>query len=223
VEHRYQSAAHVAFDLRHAGEVELSERARSTTAPGFWRQAQRWWRSMGHMSALAPAAATRRAPVVMVAVDTRHPDDDRHASIRWSTRQVLSLSDDYRVMFVSVVAAPALREEAANADTSSARHMRHLAILRQWTEPLALPAHRASMHVVESADPAGMLLNLARQNHVDLIVLGAPAPDPMRIAWWRSVASAVTAGAHCSVHVVRVPRRAEGAAGIEEKTLTGSV
>jgi nucleotide-binding universal stress UspA family protein len=100
--------------------------------------------------------------------------------------------------------------------------MRHLAILRQWTEPLALPAHRASMHVVESADPAGMLLNLARQNHVDLIVLGAPAPDPMRIAWWRSVASAVTAGAHCSVHVVRVPRRAEGTAGIAEKSPTGS-
>jgi len=222
VEHRYQSAAHVAFDLRHAGDVELSERARSNTAPGFWRQAGRWWRSMGHMSALAPAAAAPRAPVVMVAVDTSHPDDDRHASIRWTTRQVLSLSDDYRVMFVSVVAAPALREEAARADTSSARHMRHLAILRQWTEPLALPAHRASMHVVESADPAGMLLNLARQNHVDLIVLGAPAPDPMRIAWWRSVASAVTAGAHCSVHVVRVPRRAEGPAGIAEKSPTGS-
>ncbi len=45
-----------------------------------------------------------------------------------------------------------------------------------------------------------------------LIVLGAPAPDPMRIAWWRSVASAVTAGAHCSVHVVRAPQRGSAAA-----------
>ena len=36
------------------------------------------------------------------------------------------------------------------------------------------------------------------------------------------VASGVTAGAHCSVHVVRVPRRAEGPAGIAEKSPTGS-
>jgi len=218
---RYQSAAHVAFDLRNAGDVELSDRAHATAAPGFWRQAQRWWRSMGQVSALPVPAAARRAPVVMVAVDTSHPEDDRHAGIRWTARQVLSLSDDYRVMFVSVVAAPALREEAMRTDSSSARHMRHLAMLRQWIDPLSLPAHRASMHVVESADPAAMLLTLARQNHVDLIVLGAPAPDPMRLSWWRSVASAVTAGAHCSVHVVRVPRRAEGTAQ-PEATVTGS-
>ena len=217
---RYQSAAHVAFDLRNAGEVELSERARATVAPGFWRQAQRWWRSMGHLGALAPAAAARHAPVVMVAVDTSHPEDERHASIRWTARQVVSLSDDYRVMFVSVVAAPALRDEVALTDTSSARHVRHLAMLRQWIEPLQLPAHRASLHVVEAADPAGMILTLARQNNVDLIVLGAPAPDAMRIAWWRSVASAVTAAAHCSVHVVRVPQRA--GAVEPEATVTGS-
>jgi hypothetical protein len=38
---------------------------------------------------------------------------------------------------------------------------------------------------------------------VDLIVIGAPGPDQQALAWWRSVASGVTAGAHCSVHVVR--------------------
>ena len=219
-ENRYQSAAHVAFDLRHGGDVELSDRAHATEAPGFWRQARRWWRSAGRAAALSPAAATPSAPVVMVAVDTSHPEDERHASIRWAARQVLSLSGDYRVMFVSVVEAPALRDEASLTDTSSARHMRHLAMLRQWIEPLQLPAHRASLHVVESADPAGMILTLARQNHADLIVLGAPAPDTLRFGWWRSVASAVTAGAHCSVHVVRVPQRAGAAQA--EGAVTGS-
>ena len=216
---RYQSAAHVAFDLRNADEVELTGRAHATAAPGMLAQARRWWRSVGQANAL-PASNATRAPVVMVAVDTSHPDDVRHGSIRWTARQVLSLSDDYRVMFVSVVAAPAIREEAARTDTSSARHMRHLSLLRRWIEPLGLPAHRASLHVVESADPAGTLLALARQNHVDLIVLGAPAPDAMRIAWWRSVASAVTAGAQCSVHVVRAPRRADAAQRAGQ--LTGS-
>ena len=215
---RHQSAAHVAFDLRNAGEVELTARAHAVAAPGFLEQARRRWRSAGQARAMP--SASPRAPVIMVAVDTSHPDDARHGSIRWTTRQVLSLSADYRVIFVSVVAAPAVREEVGGGDTSPARHMRHLALLRQWIEPLGLPAHRASLHVLESADPAGTLLALARQNHVDLIVLGAPAPDPMRIAWWRSVASAVTAGAHCSVHVVRAPRR-EGAAA-REGSVTGS-
>jgi len=214
---RYPSAAHVAFDLRNGDEVELTARAHATAAPGLVQQARRWWRSVGHDGAL-PAPPSARTPVIMVAVDTSHPDDARHGSIRWTTRQVVSISSDYRVIFVSVVAAPAVREEAARSDTSSARHMRHLAMLRQWIEPLGLPAHRASLHVLESADPAGTLLTLARQNHVDLIVLGAPAPDPMRIAWWRSVASAVTAGAHCSVHVVRAPQREAAAARGERVT-----
>ena len=216
---RYQSAAHVAFDLRNPGEVELTARAHATRGAGFWGQARRWWHSVGGEPAMPAQASASRAPVVMVAVDTSHPEDERHGSIRWTARQVLGVSDDYRVMFVSVVAAPAVREEASRIDTSSARHMRHLALLRQWIEPLGLPAHRASLHVVESADPAGTLLTLARQNHVDLIVLGAPAPDALRMAWWRSVASAVTAGAHCSVHVVRAPRR-EAAA--RERPVTGS-
>jgi serine/threonine protein kinase len=200
---RYQSAAHVAFDLRNAAEVELTERARNLATPGFWRQARRWWSAAGSSKALPKTPVASRAPVVMVAVDTSHPDDARHGGIRWTARQVLSLSEDYRVMFVSVVAAPAVREEAAGSDTSSARHMRHLALLRQWIQPLGLSSHRASLHVVESPDPARTLLTLARQNNADLIILGAPAPDPMRIAWWRSVASAVSAGAHCSVHIVR--------------------
>ena len=38
-------------------------------------------------------------------------------------------------------------------------------------------------------------------------VLGAPGASERALAWWRSVASNVTANAHCSVHVVRVPER----------------
>jgi K+-sensing histidine kinase KdpD len=71
--------------------------------------------------------------------------------------------------------------------------------------PLNLPPHRLALHVVVAANPADALLEFARQNHVDLILLGAPRPSQHALAWWRSVASAVTAHAHCSVHVVRVP------------------
>ena len=68
--------------------------------------------------------------------------------------------------------------------------------------------------VIESANPENALLEFARRNNVDLIVLGAPNPAQLGLAWWRSVASGVTANAHCSVHVVRVPEQgADGTMG----------
>jgi len=58
------------------------------------------------------------------------------------------------------------------------------------------------MHVLESTSPAAALLDFARANLVDLIVLGAPGPEAP-FAWWRSVASSVASQAGCSVYVVR--------------------
>ena len=56
---------------------------------------------------------------------------------------------------------------------------------------------------------AAALVRFAKDNHVDLIIVGAPVPGERGLAWWRSVASDVTANAHCSVHVVRVHEHAE--------------
>jgi nucleotide-binding universal stress UspA family protein len=62
-----------------------------------------------------------------------------------------------------------------------------------------------SLHAIESPNPAEALLDFARLNHVDLIIVGAPGPTQPGKTWWQSVASVVTANAQCSVHVVRVP------------------
>jgi nucleotide-binding universal stress UspA family protein len=82
--------------------------------------------------------------------------------------------------------------------------------LRQWTAPLALPAGRLSLHVMEALSATTTLLEFARHNHVDLIMIGAPGPEPQALAWWRSMASGVTANATCSVLVVRSPADLEG-------------
>jgi nucleotide-binding universal stress UspA family protein len=142
----------------------------------------------------------------MVAVDTRHPEDERQPVLRRVTAQMLSLSAEFRLVCVSVIrAGPGVQEEV-----SSGTYLEHLVRLRHWVEPLRLPVHRLSLHVIESATPARALLDYARSNHVDLIVLGAPGPSQHTMAWWRSVASSVTANATCSVHVVRVPAQAGG-------------
>lgn len=206
---RYQSAAHVAFDLRHPEQLALTERSQSTEAKGFFSQMRRWWRARRGAELTQPIARRPegRAPVIMVAVDTEHPDDERHPSLQWTTRQIVSLNQDFRLMCVSVVSAPPLGAGNDPLDTATGKHLEHKTRLRQWVEPLRLPSSRVSLHVVESGNSADTLLDLARSNHVDLIVLGAPGPSDRALAWWRSVASSVTANAHCSVHVVRVPER----------------
>ena len=150
------------------------------------------------------------APVILVAVDTTHPHDERLPALQRVTGQVLSLSAEFRLACVSVIGAGPMVEGRSDATSSSGIHLQHLVRLRHWVAPLQLPPQRLALHVIVSASAADALLDFAQRNHVDLILLGAPRPSQHALAWWRSVASSVTARAHCSVHVVRVPgQRAE--------------
>ena len=211
-EQRYQSAAHLAFDLRNPDQVQLTERAFRKEPAGFFTQTRRWWRA--HVAPIRPPPRVKRlldeAPVIMVAVDTTHDDDERQPAIQRATRQVLSLSQEFRLVCVSVVKAPPLGSEGEEGPAQS--QIEHMVRLRNWTAPLGLPAQRLSLHVLVAPDPSGALVEFARRNNVDLIVLGAPRPSEEALAWWRSVASAVTAKAHCSVHVVRVAEPVDGGA-----------
>jgi nucleotide-binding universal stress UspA family protein len=195
---RYQSAAHVAFDLRHPEQVALTARASKTASAGILGQAVRWWRARD----MAPGNGTadaHAAPVIMVAVDTTHPDDARHPPLQRATRRILSLSPEFRLICVAVVASSLSIPDEGSHDAQVEHRIR----LRHWISSLAVEADRVSMHVLESSNPADALVDFARANNVDLIVLGAPAPGERALAWWRSVASTVTANASCSVHVVR--------------------
>lgn len=206
---RYQSAAHLAMDLRHPEQVALSARAEQTEVPGFREHLKRWWRTRSeadHRERSRKESATRAA-VILVAVDTEHPDDERHSPLQSTTQKIVSLSPEYRLMCVSVIRSAPVGEGTAELDTATGKHIEHKMRLRHWVESLKLEPSRVSLHVVEAANAANTLLDLARANHVDLIVLGAPGPSKKKLGWWRSAASTVTANAPCSVHVVRVPER----------------
>jgi nucleotide-binding universal stress UspA family protein len=206
---RYQSAAHIALDLRNPDQVVLSTRAERTDAPGFVPQFKRWWRARrgADRGWLSERRLAARAVVILVAVDTEHPDDERHSPLQWTTKQIVSLNPEYRLMCVSVIRAAPLGEGPTALDTATGKHLEHKLRLKRWVEPLSLAPSRISLHVVEAANAADTLLELARVNHVDLIVLGAPLPSKKTLGWWRSAASTVTANAPCSVHVVRVAER----------------
>ena len=204
---RYQSASHVAFDLRNPEQVQLTQRAHKVSRMGFAAQTARWWRTrdIGQLPGGAKEEAGA-APIVMVAVDTVHPEDPRQPDLQRATRSILSLSREFRLICVSVV-PPRLGVPAAGGTDTQVEHRIRL---RHWIAPLDIEAHRVSLHVLDEPDPAGALLKFGARNNVDLIVLGAPAPDAGTMAWWRSVASSVTANAACSVHVVRRSGEAGG-------------
>jgi nucleotide-binding universal stress UspA family protein len=212
-EDRYQSAAHLAFDLRNPAQVALTARAYKSRQAGLLGQIRRWWRARGERpgSRVIPKAQVDRAPVILVAVDTTHADDPRQPVLQRATARVLSLSPEFRLICVSVIRAGPIAEGAGAGESASGIHLDHLVLLRHWVEPLRLSARRLSLHVIESPRPEGALLEFARRNNVDLILIGAPSPTQHALAWWRSVASGVTARAHCSVYVVRIPESNAGA------------
>jgi serine/threonine protein kinase len=193
-DHRYQSAAHVAFDLRHPDQVALTARSTKARRASFVSQLQRFLRARAEQRGAPRSPTTQLAatPIVLVAVDTSHPTDARQGAIRFAVSQILSLSQEFRLICLTVIESPHLALE-------------HRLKLQEWAAPFALPKQRLSLHAIASSSPADVIVELARYNNVDLVVLGAPAQGGR--AWSQSVASAVTPRVECSVHVVRVPKR----------------
>jgi serine/threonine protein kinase len=193
-EARYQSAAHLAFDLRNPEQVVLTQRATKTKRAGLLGHLRRFRRAHGEHAARlrTPAPLLSGTPILLAAVDTTHIDDERHPLIRLTLSRFLAQSSEFRLICLAVIAP-------------TASPLEHLVRLRHWAEPLGLPRQRLTLHAIESLAPADLIVEFAQHNNADLIVLGAPLEGGS--AWSQSTASKVTAQARCSVHVVRVPRR----------------
>jgi nucleotide-binding universal stress UspA family protein len=77
--------------------------------------------------------------------------------------------------------------------------------LRRWAKPLELPEERLTYHVLAAEKTAAALIDYAKMNDVDQILIGAPRSGaPARL--FPGVSAQVVAEAPCSVTVVR-PRR----------------
>ena len=187
---RYQSSAHVAFDLRHPEQVALTSRSNKSTRAGLLGHTRRFLRAHAEHAAQlrSPPPLLNRTPTVLVAVDTTRMEDERHRAIHATISQLLAFSTDFRLLCLTVI-------------PPSAPPLEHLQRLRRWADPLGLSASRLSLHAIESERPADVIVELARCNNVDELVIGAPREGGR--SWAHSTASAVTAKVNCSVHVVR--------------------
>lgn len=202
-EARHATAAQLAHDLAHPQQVPLSERAARLHRRGPLVALHRWLQMFGASPAAAPSPARQlaRAPHVLVAVDLADPREALAEAMRAALRRALAAEPGLRVTLVAVSPPPPFGEETA-PELAHGQQTAALIALRHWAHPLGLTAEKLRIHVAESSDPAGALLDYAATHHADRIIVGARGHSALR-RYLGSVSARVVAEAVCSVSVVR--------------------
>lgn len=210
---RYATAAQVAHDLRHPGQVVLTERGARTRRAGPLVAARRWLATLSAAPAARklPTEHLARAPHVLVAVDTGGKSAALFQALRDATRRIIGGEPHWRVSCVSVQEPSLLTEQEEGAEIMRALHMQRLVELHHWAQPLGLPQERLRFHVLEGSDVAARLIEHGRVSHADHIIIGARGSSGLR-RLLGSVSSRVAAEAPCTVTVVR----ASDTAGMDE-------
>jgi eukaryotic-like serine/threonine-protein kinase len=204
---RHASAAQLAFDLSHPEQVQLTARGRRLRRVAGLRQLLRWIRAAGlePRAARLPTAQVARAPIVMAAVATGHGNEAQFEAMRRAVRRLLDADAGMRLACVTAIKPTPELGGSSVEETATRQRIKHLVLLRHWAEPLGLPRGRVSYHAIAAPDPADALLDYARANGVDQIVIGAPPPDLPLKGIMQTVSTKVALGAPCTVTVVRPP------------------
>jgi eukaryotic-like serine/threonine-protein kinase len=202
---RYASAAQVAFDLTHPDQVVPTERARRRRRLGPGKVFLKWVRAAGYEEASLPkpSAHLSGAPIVLTAVATQHTNEARNEALRQAVRRLVLAGENMRLACVTVIRPSTELGGVQRDQAATSQRIKHLVLLRHWAESLKLPAEQVSYHVLEGGDPAEALLDYARSNRVDHVVIGAPPRDVTLGGLLGTVATKVALEAPCTVTVVR--------------------
>jgi nucleotide-binding universal stress UspA family protein len=203
---RYGSAAQLAFALQHPGQVALTARAARVKPAGLVNAVGRWL----HYATSSPTAAWAvsrhldAVPIIMVAVDVDSGEEELAFELRLATERIFHSEKSARVTCVTVRKTSHVALDPAVDAAGESRYMRLLTELKKWARPLAVPAGKLSFHVLESPDPAAALVEYARANEVEHVVIGARGSSTLR-RLIGSVSAHVATESPCTVTVVRVP------------------
>jgi nucleotide-binding universal stress UspA family protein len=202
---RYATAAELALDLADPARVVPTERANRQRRATWSTRIRRRLRARRFEPAPCPPAPTDVGPVpiVLVAIGPGQRDEALLDALRDAVRRVIAA--DARCRIACATAVPPAAALSGNEETATGRHIRELVNLRRWAKPLELPEERLTCHVLESEKPAAALIDYARMNDVDHILVGAVrAGAPTRL--FPGVSAQIVAEAPCTVTVVR-PRQ----------------
>jgi eukaryotic-like serine/threonine-protein kinase len=201
---RYQSAAHLAFDLRHPELVHLTARADRTGASSALAKLSRWIRLAHTRTAVVPepAAARPAGSIIMVAVDLDGEQAPLMQALVAAVGRMAGGEPGARIACVNVLKLARLMPDQSEDAEGRNLHLQRLAGLKHWAAPLARLPNLITYHVIEALDPAAALIEFARRNNVRHLVMGARASSALR-RHLGSVSAKVVAEAPCSVTVVR--------------------
>ena len=211
---RYATAAQLAFDLSNLSQVQLTERAHRLDRNSVFDSMKRWFRGFGSDGPAQTQASpqqTNLAPIIMVAVDLSDGMEALSEELRVNVKRVLATMPGVRIACVNVLKLNRLTINYTLDEAGRNIHVQRLVELKEWARTLDLSQERITFHVIEHMDPAVALIEYAKMNHVDQVLIGARASSTLR-RFLGSVSSQVVAEAACTVTVVRVPH---GGAALE--------
>jgi non-specific serine/threonine protein kinase/protein-serine/threonine kinase len=211
-EARYPTASQLAFDLAHPGQIKLTARAERTRRDS-WTTVCRRRLSSNQLQLerkVDVAAQLASSPIVAVAVDTMEGTDELNNALRVTAERILSTLPSARLACVNVLKLGRITIDRTLDEQGHNKHVDRLVALKHWAMPLRLAESRLTVHVLEAIDPASAILDFARANHVDHIIIGARKDSFVR-SLLGSVSAKVASEAPCTVTVVRP--RAETAGG----------
>ena len=201
---RYSTAAQVALDLQNPEQVTLTERSRKRRRDGFGTVIKRWFKSVGMESMPQQSASTQlaRAPIVMVTVDLENGSEALAETLRLAARRILQTEPGARLACVTVQKTNRIGMDEIVDKKGRNIHVKHLVGLKHWARPLGIPPDKITYHVLEAPDAAAAIIDYAKVNDVDHIVIGSRGSSVLR-RYLGSVSSQVVAQAECTVTVVK--------------------
>jgi nucleotide-binding universal stress UspA family protein len=138
----------------------------------------------------------------MVAIGLGEEAGDVSETLRGAVERVLEVTPGARLACVNVLRTNRIALNSPLDTDGRNIHMMRLLELREWARPLRPLSDQITFHVLEAPDAASALIDYARLNHADQIVIAAGANSAVRRRLG-SVASRVVAEAPCTVTVVR--------------------
>ena len=206
---RYATAAQLAFDLQHPNEVALTHRAQRLHRDAFLTVLLRRLRA-----SRTPAPLRRKsvsgmlagAPIVVAAIDL-DGDTPLADALRDAVRRVLVTDPSARLACVHVLKTARLAIDTWEDAQGRNLHLQRMIELKHWARALPIDPTRITYHVLEGGDPGAALVEYARNNQVDHLLLGARGGTPLR-RYLGSTSTHVVAQAPCTVTVVRAHRTA---------------
>jgi nucleotide-binding universal stress UspA family protein len=202
---RYATAAQLAFDLQHPDQVVLTRRASRLHRDGIFTVLWRRLRTrrdplLQRRQALTSHLAA--ASIVVAAIDLEPGHEALRRALVLAVRRVLATEPNARLACVNILKIARLALDKMEDAQGRNPHLSRLIELKHWAREIPIAPDRITYHVLESTDPAGQLVDYARHNRVDHIIIGARASSALR-RYLGSVSARVVAEAPCTVTVVR--------------------